>query len=189
MTQNNAIGNPAAVGLAGFGLSTLLLQMHNIGLIGIEPVIWIGFVFGGAAQMIAGLQEQKTGNNFGYSAFTSYGAFWITLCLILVANKLEFYETSSVDLGWFLGVWGLYTTILFLGAIKIHCAMATTFLTLMLGFYLLAAGHIAQIDALNKIAAIVLIASAFSALYMMAGVILNDIYGRTLIRMGTPWVK
>lgn len=186
--SESKIGNPAVVGLAGFGLSTLLLQMHNIGLIGIEPVVWIGFVFGGLAQMIAGLHEQKTGNNFGYSAFTSYGAFWITLCLILVANKLGFYETSTADLGWFLGVWGLYTTILFLGAMRIHSAMAMTFLTLMLGFYLLAIGHILDDDFINKIAAVDLIVSAFSALYMMAGIILNDVYGKKVIGMGKPWI-
>lgn len=182
------IGNPAVVGLAGFGLSTLLLQFHNIGIIGIEPVLWIGLVFGGMGQMIAGLHEQKTGNNFGYSAFTSYGAFWITFCFILIANKLEFYETSRVDLGWFLGVWGLYTTIMFLGAIKIHNAMALTFLTLALGFILLAVGHIAEMAILDKIAAIDLIVSAFCALYMMAGIILNDLYGREVLRMGKPWV-
>lgn len=188
MTENK-IGNPAVVGLAGFGLSTLMLQMHNLGLIGIEPVLWIGLVFGGFAQMLAGLGEQKTGNNFGYSAFTSYGAFWITLCLILIGNKLEFYQTSTVDLGWFLGVWGLYTTILFLGAIRIHGAMATTFLTLALGFFLLAIGHIMGNDLINKIAAIDLIFCAFCALYMMAGIILNDVYGKEVLKMGRSWVR
>jgi len=59
------MGNPAVVGLAGFGLTTLLLQFHNIGLIGLGPVISMGFIFGGLAQLIAGFMEQKMGNNFG----------------------------------------------------------------------------------------------------------------------------
>jgi hypothetical protein len=63
------IGNPAVVGLAGFGLTTLLLQIHNIGLMGIGPVLAMGLVFGGLAQFIAGFMEQKVGNNFGFSAF------------------------------------------------------------------------------------------------------------------------
>ncbi|MCB1771269.1 MAG: acetate uptake transporter, partial [Candidatus Competibacteraceae bacterium] len=81
------LGNPAVVGLAGFGLTTLVLQFHNVGWMpSIGPVVWLGLMFGGTAQLIAGLQEMKTGNNFGYCAFTSYGAFWIALCLMLLGN-------------------------------------------------------------------------------------------------------
>ena len=68
--------NPAVVGLAGFGMTTLVLQFHNVGWAGNGPVIWLGLIFGGLAQMIAGFQEQKMGNHFGYSAFVSYGAFY-----------------------------------------------------------------------------------------------------------------
>ena len=84
------IGNPAVVGVAGFGLTTMVLQFHNIGWIGIGPVIWLGLIFGGLAQMIAGLQEMKTGNNFGYCAFTAYGCFWIALALLLIGNHYTF---------------------------------------------------------------------------------------------------
>jgi len=69
--MNNKIGNPGVVGLAAFGLSALLLQIHNLGLIGLGPIVAMGFIFGGIAQMIAGFNEQKVGNNFGYSAFVS----------------------------------------------------------------------------------------------------------------------
>lgn len=91
--------NPAAVGLAGFGLTTLMLQLHNLGLVGLGPVIWLGLVFGGLAQMIAGLQEMKTGDNFGYCAFTSYGAFWISLCVMLLAGNFGLYQPSHGDVG------------------------------------------------------------------------------------------
>ena len=80
------MGNPAVVGLAGFGMTTLILQFHNVGWCGAGPVVALGLIFGGIAQMIAGLQEMKTGNNFGYSAFTTYGCFWIALALILLGN-------------------------------------------------------------------------------------------------------
>ena len=62
------LANPAVVGLGGFGLTTLLLQFHNLGFIGLGPVVAMGFVFGGLAQMIAGFLEQKLGNNFGFAA-------------------------------------------------------------------------------------------------------------------------
>ena len=135
------LGNPAVVGLAGFGLTTLMLQFHNLGLAGIGPVIWLGFFFGGLAQMIAGLQEQKMGNNFGYCAFTSFGCFWISLCAILVAKNYNLFPVSKADVGWFLIGWSLFSTILWIGSIKISKAMFLTFTTLMIGFVLLDLEH------------------------------------------------
>ncbi len=53
------VGNPAVVGLAGFGLTTMILQVHTVGWCGLEPVVVLAFVFGGLAQMIAGFHEFK----------------------------------------------------------------------------------------------------------------------------------
>ncbi|MFA5642607.1 MAG: acetate uptake transporter [Bacteroidales bacterium] len=59
-------------------------------------VVAMGFIFGGLAQMIAGFQEQKLGNNFGYSAFTAYGSFWIGLGIIWMLNHFEIYQSSTL---------------------------------------------------------------------------------------------
>lgn len=179
--------NPAVVGLAGFGLTTLVLQLHNLGLVGLGPVIWLGLVFGGLAQMIAGLQEMKTGNNFGYCAFTSYGAFWIALCLMLLAGDRGVFKPSHEDVGWFLVAWTLFTVILWVGALRIHGAMATTFTLLLAGFVLLDLGHFG-FPVCNTIAAYVLIGCALAAWYMMARILLNEIYGRELLPAGNAWV-
>jgi succinate-acetate transporter protein len=182
------LGNPAVVGLAGFGLTTLVLQFHNLGLAGSGPMIWLGLIFGGLAQMIAGLQEQKTGNNFGYSAFTSYGAFWIALALMNLGNHFKVFEASATDVGFFLIAWTLYTAILWIASMRIHGAMATTFTTLLLGFVLLDIGHFG-FPIFNKVAAVVLIGCAFSAWYMMAGIIFADVFGRMVLPMGKPWLS
>lgn len=179
--------NPAVVGLAGFGLTTLVLQLHNLGLVGLGPVIWLGLVFGGLAQMIAGLQEMKTGNNFGYCAFTSYGAFWIALCLMLLGGQLGLFKPSTTDVGWFLVAWTLFSAILWVGALRIHGAMALTFTLLLVGFVLLDLAHFG-FPALNTAAACVLIGCALSAWYMMARILLNEIYGRELLPAGRAWV-
>lgn len=181
------ICNPAVVGLAGFGLTTLVLQFHNLGLVGNGPVIWLGLVFGGLAQMLAGLQEMKTGNNFGYCAFTSYGAFWISLCAMQLAGHFGVFTPSTTDVGWFLVAWTLLTVILWIGALRIHGAMALTFTLLLAGFILLDLGHFG-FPILNTVAAIVLIGCALSAWYMMARIILNELYGREWLPAGKPWV-
>ncbi|MFA6962289.1 MAG: acetate uptake transporter [Opitutaceae bacterium] len=180
--------NPAVVGLAGFGLTTLLLQFHNVGWMGLGPVIWVGLIFGGAAQLIAGFQEMKTGNHFGYCAFTGYGAFWISLCLMLLGNNFKIFEASHEDIGWFLIAWTLFTVILWIGSLRIHGAMATTFTLLLIGFVLLDIGHFGN-PLFNKIAGFELMACALAAWYMMARIILNDLYGRELLPAGRAWVK
>lgn len=180
--------NPAVVGLAGFGLTTLILQLHNLGLCGLGPVIACGIIFGGLAQLIAGFQEFKVGNNFGYSAFVSYGAFWIALCIILLFNKYDIYKSSTTDVGYFLVVWTLYTVIMWVAAMKIHGAMASTFTLLVAGFILLDLAHFGY-PAMTKVAAYVLILCALNAWYMMAHVIFMQVFGRDVLPVGKPWIQ
>lgn len=179
--------NPAVVGLAGFGLTTLVLQFHNVGWMETGPVIWLGLIFGGLVQLIAGFQEMKTGNNFGYCAFTGYGAFWISLCLLLLGNKLGIVAASHTDVGWFLVAWTLFTAILWIGSMRIHSAMATTFTLLLVGFVLLDIGHFAD-PVWNKYAGYELMACALAAWYMMARIILNDLFGREILPAGKAWL-
>ncbi len=179
----NKTGNPAVVGLAGFGLTTLILQFHNLGWIGVGPVLVMGLVFGGLAQMIAGFQEQSTGNNFGYSAFVGYGSFWIGLSLIFLLNHFKIYECSITDIGFYLLAWTLYTLILFIASFRVHTAMIVTIGLLLLGFILLDLGHFG-FPVMNTVAAVVLILCALSAWYMLAGIIINDLAGKVVLPFG-----
>lgn len=177
------LGNPAVVGLAGFGLTTLLLQVHNLGFLGLGPVLAMGFIFGGLAQFIAGFMEQKVGNNFGFCAFVSYGAFWIGLGIIWMCNHFELFVSSSTDVGYYLIAWTLLSVILWIASMWIHRAMFVTFTLLILGFLGLDLGHFG-FPIMNQFAAIVLIFCAFGAWYMMASVVINDVAGKTILPMG-----
>jgi len=181
-------GNPAVVGLAGFGLTTLLLQLHNLHLIGLGPVLAMGVIFGGLAQLIAGFQEQKTGNNFGYTAFVSYGAFWIGLSIIWLLNFYKVYESSRTDVGWYLIVWTLYTIAMFIASLRVHTAMATTFGLLLLGFIFLDLGHF-SLEIFDTVAAWILIGCALAAWYMMFAIIMNDLAGKKVVSLGKPMIK
>lgn len=186
--SNAKLGNPAVVGLAGFGLTTLLLQFHNLELIGLGPVVSMGFIFGGLAQMIAGFMEQKTGNNFGFAAFTSYGAFWIGLGIIWILNHFQIYPSNGTEVGYYLVAWTLLTAIFWVGSLFIHRAMAITFTLLFVGFILLDLAHFGYPD-LTSVAAYVLIACALAAWYMMAATIINDVAGKTILKSGKPIIK
>ena len=186
-TTRIPVGNPAVVGLAGFGLTTIILQLHTLELCSFGPVVACGLVFGGVAQLIAGYQEFKVGNNFGYSAFVSYGAFWIALCIMLLFNRYDIYTTNETDIGYFLIAWTLYTAILWGASLRIHGAMASTFSLLLVGFILLDLAHFGY-PAMSKVAAYVLIFCALNAWYMMAHTILMQIYGHDVLPVGKPWI-
>jgi succinate-acetate transporter protein len=186
--NSTKLGNPAVIGLAGFGLTTLLLQFHNLGLIGLGPVVVMGFIFGGLAQFIAGLMEQKTGNNFGFAAFTSYGAFWIGLGLIWIFNHLEIYRSSDEEVGYFLIAWTLLTLLFWIGSLFIHAAMFLTFSLLLAGFILLDIGHFGN-PVFNKVAAVVLILCALSAWYMMISILVNELSGKELLPSGKAIIR
>jgi len=87
--MENKYANPAPLGLMGFGMTTILLNIHNTGLFPLTSmVLAMGIFYGGIAQIIAGIMEFKKGNTFGLTAFVSYGSFWLTLVFILVFKNL-----------------------------------------------------------------------------------------------------
>ena len=181
------LGNPAVAGLGGFGLATMVLQFHNVGWMGLGPVIWIGLIFGGLAQMVAGLQEMKTGNNFGYCAFTGYGAFWISLVLMLLGNQFNIYPASTTDIGWFMVGWTLFTAVLWVGAMRISSALAIVFTLLLIGFVLLDLAHFGY-PGITVVAGYELMLTALSAWYVMAHIVFADVFGRDVLPVGKPWL-
>jgi len=188
------LGNPAVVGLGGFGMTTLILQFHNLGWIGLGPVLWLGLIFGGTAQLVAGLLEFRTGNNFGFCAFSGYGSFWISLCLYVIfgsnARLVEAYpvlKMTNEGLGFFLLVWTFFTFILFIGSLRHHATLALIFLTLLLGFIGLDLKELAGAERIGTLAAWDLILCALLAWYLMAHIV----YAEAGIRLplGGPWSK
>lgn len=185
--QEKALGNPAVVGLAGFGGTTFLLQLHNLGIMDVGPVFWSAMFFGGLAQLIAGFQEFRTGNNFGFAAFSTYGAFWLALGGIFLGLNYKIFNVGTTDVGWFLVMFTILTAIYFIGAMKHNGALAFLFLTLLIGFILLDISHLGGSSVFTKLAAFDLIICAFTAWYLMA----HAIYAQVNIKLpvGKVWIK
>jgi len=86
---SDTTGNPAPLGLCAFGMTTVLLNLHNAGYYPLDSMILaMGIFYGGLAQVIAGAMEWKKKNTFATLAFTSYGMFWLTLVALIVMPKL-----------------------------------------------------------------------------------------------------
>src|SRR6201995_904736 len=114
-------GNPAPLGLLGFGLTTVLLNLHNAGFYELNTMILaMGICYGGVAQVIAGIMEWKKGNTFATTAFTSYGLFWLSLVTLIVFTKLKWAAPSNeTAMGTYLAAWGVFTAVMFVATFKI----------------------------------------------------------------------
>lgn len=180
--------NPAPLGLLGFGLTTILLNLHNVGLFGLNSmIIGMGIFVGGLAQVIAGVQEFKKNNTFGATAFTAYGFFWISLCAIWLLPLTvigQGLQSDEVSMGWYLLVWGVFSTFMFIGTFVMNRAMQVLFGSLIGLFYLLAIKDFTGIAVVGNLAGMIGIFCGSTALYISVAQILNELYGRVILPLG-----
>jgi hypothetical protein len=178
--------NPAPLGLLGFGMTTVLLNLHNAGFFAmVSMILAMGIFYGGLAQIIAGLMEWKKNNTFGTTAFLSYGLFWMSLVAILMLPKMGLAEpTSSTAMAAYLFMWGLFTAVMFVGTLKATRALQFVFGSLAVLFFLLALGNITGNPAIIIIAGYEGIICGFSAIYTGLGQVLNEVHKRQVVYLG-----
>ncbi len=178
--------NPAPLGLLGFGMTTVLLNLHNAGLFNLDTMILaMGIFYGGVAQIIAGIMEWKKKNTFGTTAFTSYGLFWLTLVALLVLPKMGWGEVPSKGaMAAYLFMWGLFTCLMFIGTLKLNRALQFVFASLTILFWLLALADATDTVAITRVAGVEGIICGLSAVYTGLGQVLNEIYNRTVFPLG-----
>lgn len=180
--------NPAPLGLLGFGMTTVLLNLHNAGLYGLDTMILgMGLFYGGLAQVIAGIMEWKKNNTFGTTAFTSYGFFWLTLLAILVLPKLGWGSAPAKEaMAAYLFMWGLFTCVMFVATLKLNRALQFVFASLTILFWLLAVADATENAPLRTFAGYEGIVCGLSAIYAGLAQVLNEMYGRILLPLGAP---
>jgi len=180
------LANPAPLGLAGFGLTTLILNIVNADLIAKESigmVLPVGLLYGGLAQFLAGMWEMKKNNTFGFTAFSSFGAFWMALGIMIILENTGVVEPVPKNgLSVFLGAWGLFTAYMFIGTLKISRALQVVFGSLTILFFLLAWGE--HNETVMKVAGWEGILCAASALYASAALVINESWGRYVVPLG-----
>ncbi len=183
ITQNEVEwANPGALGLAGFGLNTILLQIHNLGLItGTLPLVF-GFFWGGVAQIIAGIIDGRRGDTFGLTAFTSYGLFWVGLSFYFMLQWTGVVKADNSGLAWLFILWGIFTGYMTIGTFKMSVMHIFVFASLTVLFFLLAGSFFGVISA--QVAGIEGLCCGLVAAYGSAAVVLNDKYGRWVFPIG-----
>lgn len=180
--------NPAPLGLMGFGMTTVLLNLHNAGFYKLDSMILaMGLAYGGLAQIIAGLMEYRKGNTFGATAFSSYGLFWWSLVALIVMPSVTFFEVeafSSTSIAAYFFMWGIFTGAMFFGTIKANRVLQFVFLSLTILFFLLTIRDLTGSVYVGILAGYEGVICGLSAIYLAIAEVVNEVYGRTILPIG-----
>ncbi|PYK38333.1 MAG: hypothetical protein DME49_08495 [Verrucomicrobia bacterium] len=187
----DSTGNPAPLGLLGFGMTTVLLNLHNAGFYELNSMILaMGICYGGGAQIIAGIMEWRKGNTFATTAFLSYGLFWLSLVTLIILAKLGWGAPSNdTAMAAYLAMWGLFTAVMFVGTLRLNRALQIVFATLTVLFFLLAIGDFTAASAgFKHVTGYEGILCGFSAIYAGLAQVLNELFGKIVLPLG-PMTK
>jgi len=185
-TVKDTIANPAPLGLMAFGMTTVLLNLSNAGLFPLNSMILaMGVFYGGAAQVIAALQEYKKNNVFGATAFASFGFFWLSFAgLIAFPKWMGVDGPSTTALGWYLLAWGVFTALMFVATLRINVSLQVVFGSLTILFVLLALTNWTGNATLGKVAGWEGVFVGLSAIYGSIAQVWNEVYGEVVLPLG-----
>ena len=174
--------NPAPLGLCAFGMTTILLSLHNAGLTAAgSPVFSMAIFYGGLAQVIAGILEWKKNNTFGMLTFGSFGFFWISFAFIGFLPKLGLTAVpTNFELAAFLSVWGIFALGLFFCTFKMHRVLQVTLFTVVLLVVLLVIGELTEIKLFTNLGGVVGIIAGLLALYIGMGQVINEVFEKKI---------
>src|SRR6476469_2508122 len=183
--QVRMIADPAPLGLGAFALTTFLLSLVNVGVMDAktEPVVLgVALAYGGIAQILAGMWEFRKGNVFGATAFTSYGAFWLSFWAYVAFYAKEVPAASHGQAaGWFLMAWAIFTTLMVIAALRTTAGLAFLFTILAVVFFLLSFGALASTPDLTKAGGILGLATAAIAWYLCLAGVTASTFGRAIL--------
>jgi len=180
------LANPAPLGLLGFGMTTVLLNLHNAGFYPLDSMILaMGLVYGGMAQVITGMMEYRKGNTFGTVAFTSYGLFWWSLVGLLMLPKTQLFSGIQIPgkeaMAAYFFMWGLFTFVMFFGTLKANRTLRFVFMSLAVLFFLLTATDLTGNTFLGAVTGYEGIICGSSAVYLALAQVLNEAFGRNVV--------
>jgi succinate-acetate transporter protein len=183
---DSPIADPGPLGVAAFAMTTFVLSLFNANLVGnpkLEAVVLpLALIYGGFAQLLAGMWEFKKNNTFGAVAFTSYGAFWISFVgyVKYIAPTLPPADAHTAT-GIFLLSWTIFTAYMFLASIKTNAILTAIFGALLVAFTCLTVGAFNTNASLTHAGGWFGLVTAALAWYLSAAVVTNSTWGRTVL--------
>jgi succinate-acetate transporter protein len=180
---NDNTANPAPLGLCAFGMTTMLLSLHNAGITALSsPILAMALIYGGIIQVIVGIMEWKKNNSFGMVTFGSFGCFWIVFASLLLLPALGIAKgPTPLDLAAFLTLWGIFAFGLFICTLRMHRLLQITLAAVVLLVILLVAAQLTGSSMILNAGGVMGLVAGALALYLGMGQVINEIYGSRVL--------
>ena len=182
------VGDPAPLGLAGFGITTLLLSLVNAKILPAtteEGVMALALTVGGLAQLLAGMWAFRRGNTFAGTAFTAYGAFWFSFFLLVNVFIPQMKGAAVADInsfvGWYLLAWGIFTAYMLIASLAGAKAVSLVFFLLAITFFVLAIGAFSATSGITQVGGVVGLLTAIAAIYASFADVTNANFKRRVL--------
>jgi len=179
-----SVADPAPLGLGAFAMTTLALSLSNANVwpSGIEAALALALVYGGSAQLLAGMWEFARKNTFGAMAFTSYGAFWIAY-YVFIRFQVPGLKPGEVPqaAGVFLFGWTIVTFYLMIASLRVNLAVVGVFVALTVTFVLLTIGAFNSDLTITKIGGWAGVVTAAIAFYASAAGVINETFKKAVV--------
>lgn len=108
-------------GFLTLAICTVLLGLHQAGLMNYPYLVSAVFLYGGSCQALVGLNEWRRGNAFGAVALTSCGLMWLSLLPILILPQAGIGKIPDLSASApYLLMWGMFCMILAYGSFSSH---------------------------------------------------------------------
>lgn len=185
-----AYANPALIGLLGFIFATTIANLHNVGLTGADATVWVGAIFGGLVQMIAGFYHFRLGpgETMSMTVFVAYGAFWIITPVFSIAAAVKLLPVESTSVGAWLLMWAALSLLFMIAALWANKTLALVLAFVWTGLLGLAVGVLAKSDVATRVGGALLLGSAAVACWLLVSGLLNAQAG-TSLTTGEPLLQ
>jgi succinate-acetate transporter protein len=191
-TEKVLLADPAPLGLAAFAFTTFLLSFANAGLLPATTatvVMPLAFAYGGLGQLMTGVFEMRKGNTFGFTAFSSYGAFWLFYALLVLFKSMGIINPPAIAVGTALILWGVFTLYMWFPTLTVNLSLNMTFLFLWLAFFILGAGDITGNTILSQLGGYIGFITAGFASYTSFAIVTNSVVGPETVPLGPKILK
>jgi succinate-acetate transporter protein len=182
------IAEPAALGLAGFALATMVLSFINVGVLpnaDLPVALGLALAYGGIVQLLAGMWAFVKNDTFAAVALSSYGGFWISFWALnqfFLPQIPKNHQAGALAL--YLLCWAVFSFYMWIISLRVNLAVMAVFLTLWPTYVLLGLGKALDSSLLFHIGGAFGIATAACAWYASFGITANATTRRDWIPLG-----
>jgi succinate-acetate transporter protein len=179
------VSEPAALGLAAFGLTTMVLSFINAGILSTKILPMVGalaLAYGGLVQLLAGMWAFIKNDTFAAVALSSYGGFWISFYLLQSTFLKQIPAANQkAALALYLFAWGVFTFYMWIASTRVSLGVQAVFVTLVPTYVLLGLGDAIPSTVLFHIGGAFGIATAACAWYVSAAIVCNRTFRRQIL--------